>query len=181
MSSIKDYQKAFRSNPDAFLQGAMSLCKKASSVPSAFRLHEEPKSLWDRLKPWLIALGTGIGGLYLGSKYGRHAAGNGNPHGPVVGTLQEALLRLANPGMRPVWRNSPSGKKLVEFRSGSQTKARDTAVDELRDRFLSKHPEYDPMAYDVAKTKAEAELLGLGEFEHDPELYRKNPFRTQVY
>lgn len=87
-------RKRVLADPAAFAAGARSLCKSASA-------YDGGSSLWDRVKPWLIALAVGYGGLRLGSAWGRHAEKTKNPHGPVKGPLSEmtkSIVEASFPG-----------------------------------------------------------------------------------
>ena len=75
-------RKRVLADPAAFAAGARSLCKSAALV-------NDISDLWGRVKPWLIALALGYGGLRLGSAWGRHAEKTKNPHGPIKGPLSE--------------------------------------------------------------------------------------------
>ena len=125
MPTLKEYQKAFRSNPDAFIEGARRLCKEAASIPRITFQDvgagdgEDEDSLWEKLRPWLIGIGGGYLALRAGEMWGRHAGKTGAPDGPIVGPVRELLLRGSHPGKELVWRDGPDGKSLATFRSKS--------------------------------------------------------------
>ena len=118
MPTLMEYQKAFRSNPNAFLEGARRFCKEAASAPGYAYVDDEP-SLWEKLRPWLLGIGGGYLALRAGEAWGRHAGKTGAPDGPVIGPIRELLLKASHPGKELVWRDGPDGKALASFREKS--------------------------------------------------------------
>ena len=77
------YRKSFRSNPDAFMEGVVSFCKRASD--------DDEKGFVEKMLPWVFGIGGAYGAMLLGDTWGRHAHRTGNPLGPVRGPLTSAL------------------------------------------------------------------------------------------
>ncbi len=57
----------------------------------------DEKSLWDKIKPWVIGLGGGYLALKAGDKWGRFAQKHGYKQGPVVGPFVAAAGSLLRP------------------------------------------------------------------------------------
>lgn len=81
-SQIAYYRRCLESDPKAFSQGVRSFCKYAES-------EYNEKSLWSRIRPWVIALGIGGLGLSEVLAWNRHAKRTKNPYGPIKGPISE--------------------------------------------------------------------------------------------
>lgn len=76
------YRESYRTNPDAFLEGVVSFCKRAS---------DDDRSLLERMFPWVLGLGGAYGAMLLGDAWGRHANAHGIKLGPVRGPVVTML------------------------------------------------------------------------------------------
>lgn len=101
---IDSYREAFLADPKAFVSGARTLCKQAGAAET-----------WDAVKPWLLALAIGYGGLKLGSGWGRYAEHTKNPNGPVVGPFMSAMNVLLPTTERIYWMGQPGYGKAKAF------------------------------------------------------------------
>jgi len=106
--TIDAYRDSFRSDPDAFLEGVASFCKQAE--------YDDERTLWQKLKPWLFALGGGYLALKLGERWGRYAEKNDNPAGPIKGPIGEALEWML-PGRKVVWPGSKEYDRVKAVRT----------------------------------------------------------------
>jgi len=85
---ISRYRSWLLSNPSAFVEGVRGFCKQAAA---ARPVEKEEKSLWEKVKPWVIGLGAAGLGLWAGDKWGRFAQKHNYKYGPVRGPLVAGL------------------------------------------------------------------------------------------
>lgn len=147
--SFEDYQTLYKSNPDAFIEGARAFCKYAASEgyprlplydPDYLRYQlllqrqrqlkdeneedeEDERSLWQRIKPWVLALGGGALAMHMGSAWGRHAERRKIPFGPIKGPIMEFVASLLPRGTTVVWPNGgrTEGRSDTDTGSASQS------------------------------------------------------------
>ena len=102
---ISRYRSWLLANPSAFVEGVLGFCKQAQYMPQQRMApvqrqddddEDDNRSLWDRMKPWVIGLGAGYVGLKGGEWWGRYAQSRGYRQGPVKGPF----VALAN-GLLP--------------------------------------------------------------------------------
>jgi len=105
-AAYKEYHDA---NPDAFLEGVVSFCKKASDDGTG-------KSMWQRIWPWLVALGGGYLAMKAGEGWGRYAQQHDNPAGPIKGAFGEIVTGLLPKGEHVVWPGSKEYDEVMEVR-----------------------------------------------------------------
>jgi len=68
---------------------------------------DDGRSLWERVKPWLLAIGGGALAMHLGSAWGRHAAKEGIPFGPIKGPIMELLAKSLPADTDVYWPGQP--------------------------------------------------------------------------
>jgi len=97
---FRRYRSLLKSNPSAFVEGVRGFCTfhKQAAVKQA-----GISETWDAVKPWLIALAIGYGGMKLGSGWGRYANKTDNPNGPVKGPLMKIVEGFLPKGKRIYW------------------------------------------------------------------------------
>ena len=98
--NFKRYQDIYKSNPQAFIEGAHSFCKYAAPK-------KESRTLWETIRPWVIGLGIAYLGAKGGEIWGRYANKHGYRQGPVLGPFAALVDRTLPPGYE-VAKNPPA-------------------------------------------------------------------------
>ena len=79
---------------DPGYENAMALANRVRADDDE---EDDDRSLWDKIKPWVIGLGGGYLALKAGDKWGRFAQKHGYKQGPVVGPFVAAVGSLLRP------------------------------------------------------------------------------------
>lgn len=86
LEKAAEYSDLYSLCPDSFERGFTKIGQYyAGQDPDVD--NSRSRTLWKKVKPWLIGGAVAAGALGLGSMYGRHAQRTSNPYGPIRGSL----------------------------------------------------------------------------------------------